>query len=225
MDAAKWEVPVREPWDHAPDACHQRNPEAPIKKNLNPPMSPQPKRKAEDPAWPLDGKKGRASPSSYSMRTGQLVVTRQAQECSYPVGQNQETIASIVAKLALLLENRRSSGLDGYDEQFFRYLTAMMGSINTFLQDGRGGAVSAVIQDYRSRDDLGFKHDEAGRAAWRAHLHGGGDEGPHRMQDSSAGRFASPQVDERLMAGQYCRRSCAINPYSWAKNHYSSDWT
>lgn len=124
---------------------------------------------AADPDWPSAGT-SRPGKVEYSVANKQLTVKGSSCAGVFQLHQNVDTIIQIVEALNTLNTRRAREALTPYDDSLHRYLMAIMRRVADFYTRSKWPLVQKTLQDYESREQLGFKHDLEGRKAWNEHI-------------------------------------------------------
>ena len=121
---------------------------------------------AKDLDWIV--RKIRKTPNVYSVEGAMLIVQRgkKAKE-QFQMGAEGETLMRLVKQYHELEEVRRSREMDDYESGLYSYVTRMLGVLVPLFQARKWGNIGKTLADYKAREANGFRHDDAGRAAWR----------------------------------------------------------
>lgn len=130
-------------------------------------------RKAGDQPW-INTPSIRKSPISYKVDGDVLVIQRNTKApLKVSMGEEEEAIGQLVNELDKLTETREKRSLSAYERGLYSYITRTLGYIYPLLDKKKWDRVAKGLEDFKSREENGFEHDEDGRAKWRTYQEGG----------------------------------------------------
>ena len=110
----------------------------------------------------------RKSPNTYEILDDDLIVHRgQKPDVTIAMGEENDAITSLVKTLQDLTSFKDNRALTTYESGLFSYITRTLGHIYPLMQNKKWNRVASALNDYKSREEHDFQHDEDGRAEWK----------------------------------------------------------